>query len=338
MTPFDVSQISNVAYIEQVYAQFQDDPLSVDDGWRAFFAGFDLGADGQVQRSGPPASSADASEDRGAISLVNAYRTWGHMIADLAPMSYQRPPHPLLDLSEYGFTEEDLDRQVGSGGFLGQTDGTLRDLLDKLKQTYCGPIGVEFSEIPYKSQREWLERQMEPILNRPKYTGEQCKTLLYQLLEAEEFEQFLHTKYIGYKRFSVEGADSLIPMLHALIETGAALDVEEMVLGMAHRGRLNVLTHVMRKSYDLMLSEFEGLEVDRSEGSGDVKYHMGFAHDYVTRDDKKVHLGLTPNPSHLELVNPVIEGIVYTKQEMRQDIQHHHVVPLLIHGDAAFAG
>ncbi|MDA0710165.1 MAG: 2-oxoglutarate dehydrogenase E1 component, partial [bacterium] len=230
------------------------------------------------------------------------------------------------------------DRHVGSGGFQGQTDGTLRDLLAKLRQTYCGPIGIEFSEIPYKSQREWLERQMEPILNRPKYTPEQSRTILYQLLEAEEFEQFLHTKYIGYKRFSVEGADSLIPMLHALIETGGALDVQEMVLGMAHRGRLNVLAHVMRKPYGLMLSEFEGLEVDRSEGSGDVKYHMGFSHDYQTRDGKRVHLGLTPNPSHLELVNPVIEGIVYTKQEMRGDIQHQHVIPVLIHGDASFAG
>jgi len=338
MTPFDVSQISNVEYIEQLYAQYQSDPSSVDEGWRAFFAGFDLGADGQIRQVVASDSEDKPSVDRGAISLVNAYRTWGHMIADLAPMSYTRPPHPLLDLGEYGFSEDDLDRQVGQGGFLGQTDGTLRDLLDKLRQTYCGSIGIEFSEIPYKSQREWLERQMEPILNRPKFTGEQCKAILYQLIEAEEFEQFLHTKYIGYKRFSVEGGDSLIPMLHALIETGAALDVQEMVMGMAHRGRLNVLAHVMRKPYNMMLAEFEGVELDRSEGSGDVKYHMGFAHDYITRDDKKVHLGLTPNPSHLELVNPVIEGIVYTKQEMRQDIQHHHVVPLLIHGDASFAG
>ncbi|MFT5368818.1 MAG: 2-oxoglutarate dehydrogenase E1 component [Candidatus Latescibacterota bacterium] len=338
MTPFDVSQISNVGYIEQLYAQYQADPASVDDGWRAFFAGFDLGADGEVRPAAGSVSTSDPSEDRGAISLVNAYRTWGHMIANLAPMSYTRPPHPSLDLGEYGFSDDDLDRHVGTGGFLGQTDGTLRDLLDKLRQTYCEAIGVEYSDIPFKGQREWLERQMEPTLNRPKFTGEQRKTILFQLLEAEEFEQFLHTKYIGYKRFSVEGADSLIPMLHALIETGGALDVEEMVLGMPHRGRLNVLAHVMRKPYDLMLAEFEGLQVDRSEGSGDVKYHMGFAHDYVTRDDKKVHLGLTPNPSHLELVNPVIEGIVYTKQEMRQDIQHHHVVPLLMHGDASFAG
>lgn len=341
MTPFDVSHISNVDYIEQLYAQYLDDPKSVDDGWRAFFAGFALGSNGEVSPISSPAPSpppGDRTEDRGAIALVNAYRTWGHMIANLAPMSYTRPPHPLLDLAEYGFSDDDLDRHVGHGGFLGQTDGTLRDLLDKLRQTYCGSIGIEFSDIPYKSQRDWLERQMEPILNRPKFTSEQSKAILYQLIEAEEFEQFLHTKYIGYKRFSAEGGDSLIPMLHALIETGGALDVQEMVLGMAHRGRLNVLAHVMRKPYSMMLSEFEGVELDRSEGSGDVKYHMGFAHDYITRDDKKVHLGLTPNPSHLELVNPVIEGIVYTKQEMRQDIQHHHVVPLLIHGDAAFAG
>lgn len=342
MAPFDVSQISNVEYIEQLYAQFKEDPASVEDGWRAFFAGFDLGVNGEAKSVassvGKPVSSMSPSDDRGAMALVNAYRTWGHMIADLAPMSYTRPPHPLLDLGEYGYSDDDLNEYVGQGSFLGPTDGTLRDLIDKLKQTYCGSIGVEFAEIPYKSQREWLERQMEPILNRPKFTAEQSKAVLYQLIEAEEFEQFLHTKYIGYKRFSAEGGDSLIPLLHALIETGGALDVQEMVMGMAHRGRLNVLAHVMRKPYSMILSEFEGVELDRSEGSGDVKYHMGFAHDYITRDDKKVHLGLTPNPSHLELVNPVIEGIVYTKQEMRQDIQHHHVVPLLIHGDAAFAG
>ncbi len=360
---FDIAATANADYIEAMYEKYQKDPNLINGQWRAFFAGFDLGAQhdatpGKATRD----TSFESRNERDAIALVNAYstweeytrndltrlqsamalvnayRSWGHMVADIAPMGYKRPPYPLLELSEYGFTEEDLNKNVGNGGFAGPTDGTLRDLVAKLRQTYCGSIAVEYTEIPYKSQHEWLEQRMEPTLNCPKFSAEQRRDLLRQLIEAREFEQFLHTKYIGKKRFSIEGGEALIPMLHALIETGAALQVEEIVMGMAHRGRLNALTHVMQKPYAEIFSEFEGVEGARSEGSGDVKYHMGFAHEYITRDGHEVHLGLTPNPSHLELINPVIEGIVCTKQETKGDIQHEHIVPLLIHGDAAFAG
>ena len=356
---FDIAAIANAEYIDAMYEKYKQDPNLVDERWHIFFAGFDLGmqrdgadmaadtsGESQVEREAMAFLDAydtleeytrmDANRQQGALALVNAYRTWGHLVADIAPMSYTRPPYPLLELSEYGFTEDDLDHIVGNGGFLGPTDGTLRDLVAKLRQTYCGPVAVEYTDIPYKSQHEWLEQRMEPILNSPKFSAEQCRELLRQLIAAQEFEQFLHVKYIGKKRFSIEGGEALIPMLHALIETGAALNVEEMVMGMAHRGRLNVLTHIMRKPYPEIFSEFEGVEA--GEGSGDVKYHMGFSHEYVTRDGRTVHLGLTPNPSHLELVNPVIEGIVCTKQETKGDIQHEHIVPLIIHGDAAFAG
>ena len=358
---FDIAAIANADYIDAMYEKYKQDPNLVDEKWHAFFAGFDLGMQRDSAEMARDTSSesqaeedamafldaydtleeytrADVNRQQGAMALVNAYRTWGHLVADIAPMSYTRPPYPLLELSEYGFAEEDLDQDVGNGGFLGPMDGTLRDLVAKLRQTYCGPVAVEYTDIPYKSQHEWLEQRMEPILNSPKFSTEQCRELLRKLIEAQEFEQFLHVKYIGKKRFSIEGGEALIPMLHALIETGAALNVEEMVMGMAHRGRLNVLTHIMQKPYPEIFSEFEGVEVGRSEGSGDVKYHMGFAHEYVTRDGHTVHLGLTPNPSHLELVNPVIEGIVCTKQETKGDIQHEHIVPLIIHGDAAFAG
>ena len=362
---FDIATTANADYIDAMYEKFRADPNLVDGQWQAFFAGFELGArregadeqviqsaDEQAESAGEREAMAfldaydtleeytrtDMTRQQGAMALVNAYRAWGHMIADIAPMSYTRPPYPLLELAEYGFTEDDLDQIVGNGGFNGPTDGTLRDLVAKLGQTYCGSVAVEYTEIPYKSQHEWLEQRMEPILNRPKFSAEQCRDLLGQLIEAREFEQFLHTKYIGRKRFSIEGGEALLPMLHAIIETGAALNVEEIVMGMAHRGRLNVLTHVMHKPYAEIFSEFEGVVMDRSEGSGDVKYHMGYAHEYITRDGREVHLGLTPNPSHLELVNPVIEGIVCTKQETKGDIQHEHIVPLIIHGDAAFAG
>ena len=362
---FDIATTANADYIDAMYEKFKADPNLVNGQWQAFFAGFELGAqredaadqviqsaDGQAESTDEREAMAfldaygaleeytrtDMTRQQGAMALVNAYRAWGHMIADVAPMSYTRPPYPLLELAEYGFTEDDLDQIVGNGGFNGPTDGTLRDLVAKLRQTYCGSVAVEYTEIPYKSQHEWLEQRMEPILNRPKFSAAQCRDLLKQLIEAREFEQFLHTKYIGRKRFSIEGGEALLPMLHAIIETGAALNVEEIVMGMAHRGRLNVLTHVMHKPYAEIFSEFEGVVMDRSEGSGDVKYHMGYAHEYITHDGREVHLGLTPNPSHLELVNPVIEGIVCTKQETKGDIQHEHIVPLIIHGDAAFAG
>ena len=257
---FDIAAIANADYIDAMYEKYKQDPDLVDERWHIFFAGFDLG----MQRDGadmtPDASDEsqaekeamafldaydtleeytrmDANRQQGALALVNAYRTWGHLVADIAPMSYTRPPYPLLELSEYGFTEEDLDQIVGNGGFLGPTDGTLRDLVAKLRQTYCGSVAVEYTDIPYKSQHEWLEQHMEPILNRPKLSAEQCRDLLRKLIEAQEFEQFLHVKYIGRKRFSIEGGEALIPMLHALIETGAALNVEEMVMGMAHRGQ-----------------------------------------------------------------------------------------------------
>ena len=336
---FDLANMANAGYIEQMYEQFKRNPDSLDSQWAAFFSGFELASGG-----GRPVGAlsdgkeVDGQADRGAYALVHAYRSLGHLVADLDPLSYTRPPQPLLEISEYGFSEEDLDRQVGSGGFLGPTDGTLRDLIEKLRITYCQTLGVEFADIPFKGQREWLQRQMEPILNRPKFSRSQCSDILSQLVAAEAFEQFLHTRYIGHKRFSIEGGEALIPLLSTLVETGAALEVEEIVMGMAHRGRLNVLAHLMHKPYEMILSEFEGTMLDRSEGSGDVKYHMGFSNDYTTQQGRKVHLSLSPNPSHLELVNPVIEGTVYAKQGYLNDIQHRRVAPVLIHGDASFTG
>ena len=215
----------------------------------------------------------------------------------------------------------------------------LRELIGRLQATYCGTIGVEYLHIPDREQRLWLQERMEPTLNKPVLSDEDRVRILDQLVVAEGFEQFLQVRYPTAKRFSLEGSDSLIPILHALIEDGGDLGVEEMVLGMPHRGRLNVLVNVLRKPYEMVLSEFEGSLLAReATGDGDVKYHLGYSRDHTTRSGRKVHLSLSSNPSHLEAVNPVIEGMVRAKQSHLHDDTHSHVVPVLMHGDAAFTG
>jgi 2-oxoglutarate dehydrogenase E1 component len=208
-----------------------------------------------------------------------------------------------------------------------------------LRRTYCGTLGMDTMTTVDKEQEAWLEAKVEPILGRLTYSVEERRRILFQLIEAEEFEQFLHTRYIGQKRFSIEGGDALLPLLDALVETGSGLGVEELVIGMAHRGRLNVLAHILHKPYEVMLADFEGASREEgAEDEGDVKYHQGYSYDFVTRQGRKMHLSLSPNPSHLELVNPIIEGMVLAKQDYLHDKERGRVIPLQIHGDAAFTG
>jgi 2-oxoglutarate dehydrogenase E1 component len=356
----------NPEYVDRLYEQYQRDPRSVDESWRDHFAGLDrsAGSNGK-QVSGAVKTAASAALDTVALGippdfahvgplpegasvppltigvhkLVHSYRELGHLISDIDPLGHHRTTHPLLDLNQFNMTDEDLDRTVGSGGFLGPIDGTLRDLLEKLKATYCRRLGVEFQNISDKAQREWLAQQMEPVLNRPSLTKEQAKGILFQLVAAEEFERFLRMNFKGGKTFSLEGAESLIPLLNTLVDDGAMLGVEEVCFGMPHRGRLSVLSHVLNKPYEVILSEFQYTNVYQEwEGDGDVKYHLGYANDRPTPSNKSIHLSLSPNPSHLELVNPVVEGIVRCKQKIRGDKDHSKVVPILLHGDAAFCG
>ena len=330
-TAFDFVNRANAEYIDLLFQKYQSDPRSVDSHWRAFFAGFEAGGGRQiVSPTGPAAPS-------GYEDLVHAYRELGHFVARLDPLGHNRPAHPLLELSEFGLTVNDLDRQVGSGTFLGPTDSTLRDLIEKLRATYCGTIGVEFMDISDKAQREWLIQRMEPILNRPNFSAAESKALLYQIVAAQGFEEYLQTRYVGKKRFSMEGSEGVVPLINTLIDDGVNLGIEEMVVGMAHRGRLNVLAHVLNKPYEMILAEFEEKGIKDMEGDGDVKYHLGFSNDR-TVNGRKIHLALSFNPSHLELVNPVVEGIVRAKQYHLRDDSRTRVVPLLIHGDAAFTG
>ncbi len=335
-TSIDVG-LANAEYVEQLYAQFRSNPASIDSTWAAFFSALE-------SQEGPPAGlPARAAEPQGLrieiANLVHAYRELGHFVANLDPLGNKRPDHPLLSLEEYGLNESYLDQEVGNGGFLGPTNGTLRDLLDKLRMTYCSTIGVEYTHIADKAQRDWLEQQIEPTLNRPALSAEERRWLLEEICKAQGFEEFLHTRFVGQKRFSVEGAEALVPLLNSIVDSGADHELEELVIGMAHRGRLNVLAHVVGKPLELMLAEFAGLlPHEKHEGSGDVKYHLGYSGRRVTRGGKQVHLALSFNPSHLELVDPVVEGIVRGKQYYLNDTERTRVVPLLIHGDAAFCG
>jgi 2-oxoglutarate dehydrogenase E1 component len=341
MQAFDFINRANAEYIDQLYRQYQRDPRSVEPHWQAFFAGFDAGASKGATPGGTRAEppQTEGLFAMGVYDLVHTYREIGHFVAKLDPLGHDRPHHPLLNLAEFGLTTGDLDKQVVRGSFGGEFDGTLRDLIEKLRLTYCRTIGVEFMDLPDKAQRDWLISKMEPIYNRPDYAPAEQRALLFQLIAAEEFERFLHTRYIGQKRFSLEGAEALIPLMNTLIDDGSTIGVEEVVMCMAHRGRLNVLAHVMNKPYEVLLSEFEGTyKLEESEGDGDVKYHLGYTNNRPSTHGHPVHLLLTPNPSHLELVNPVHQGIVRSKQTYTGDKDRNRVVPIQIHGDAAFSG
>ena len=351
MRPTDLDP-ANREYIETLYEQYRADPSAVEAEWAAFFKGFDIG---YLRAEEEDAGAVDSSEvehvppgperrkrertDKGVVAVVRAYRHRGHYLAQLDPLGYNPTSHPLLELSEFGLTEEDLDKGAGFGTFRNETDGSLRDLLDGLRRTYCGTLGIDTMATGAKEQEDWLEERLEPILGRRSFSAEEQRRILFQLLEAEAFEQFLHNRYVGQKRFSIEGGDSLLPLLDALVEKGSGLGIEEMVVGMAHRGRLNVLAHILHKPYEVILADFEGAaRGEGAEDEGDVKYHQGYSHDFVTRGGRKMHLSLSPNPSHLELVDPIIEGIVLAKQDHLHDAERKRVVPVLIHGEAAFTG
>ena len=344
------ASVANVGYLEEQFANYKRDPASVDATWQAFFSGFEV-AIGQ-QAAGTPTSppgvagkpiSPDAIPANVAVfDLVYAYRELGHHGANLDPLGLvKRPPHPNLELKSFNLNEADLDRQIGNGGFRGKTDGTVRDLIAKLKLTYTGTIGVEFVGISNPDQRAWLEQRVETDYNQPAFTDEQKHALLFQLIAAEEFEHFLGRTFVGTKRFGVEGAEAVIPLLNTLVDYGAAHGGEQFIVCMAHRGRLNTLAHVMNKPYETILGEFAGTNKKPADdlGDGDVKYHLGYANRRpVPGDSRQVKISLLPNPSHLELINPIHQGIVRCKQEWLGDVQRSKVIPIQIHGDAAFVG
>ena len=274
------------------------------------------------------------------LPLINFYRVRGHLLADLDPLGVDDPPyHAELDPASFGYTIWDLDRKFITNGLAGRDQATLREILEVLRQTYCGKIGAEFMNIQDPAQKAWLMERMESSRNRATLSADERNRLLAKLVEAESFEKFLHAKYVGHKRFSLEGGEAAIPLLTRLLDRAAEMGVEEAVIGMPHRGRLTILTTVVGKPVDRIFAEFEDvLDPQSIQGSGDVKYHLGAVGMHETPGGKQVKLGLAPNPSHLEAVDPVVEGMVRAKQERAGDTTRDKILPILLHGDAAFAG
>ncbi|HEY2953772.1 MAG TPA: 2-oxoglutarate dehydrogenase E1 component [Candidatus Eisenbacteria bacterium] len=332
-TRLDSIQRANLAYIEEMYERYRRDPAAVPEEWALFFAGFDFA------ETRAPSAHVPGQPSGEVFALVQHHRAFGHLVADIDPLSDPPQPTPLLDPAQFGFREADLDREVPGVPFKGEHQGTLRELIAALRATYCGPIGVEYMAITDSERREWLQERMEPVRNRPALPPEERARVLRQMLAADRLEEFLHVRYPGQKRFSLEGAASLIPMLDALVETAAATGVEQVVIGMPHRGRLNVLAHILEKPLERIFSEFESTFLPEDvQGHGDVKYHMGYSSNRVTRAGRTVHLDLNFNPSHLEFVNPVVLGAMRARQDYMGDGEGARGVPVLIHGDASFAG
>jgi 2-oxoglutarate dehydrogenase E1 component len=294
-----------------------------------------------------PAAAASPAELRQtaidsirALMLIRSYRVRGHLEADLDPLGLtKREPHPELDYRTYGFTEADLDRTIFIDHVLGLESATLRQIVQIVRETYCGKIGVEFMHIQDPDQKAWIQKRIESIRNHTEFTEKGKKAILQRLTEAEGFERFLQLKYTGTKRFGLEGGETVIPLLEQIVKRGGQLGIEEVVIGMAHRGRLNILANFMKKPYQAIFSEFQGNPANPTDvqGSGDVKYHLGTSSDRDF-DGNNVHLTLQANPSHLEVVNPVVVGRVRAKQDQKGDIIRRKVLGILLHGDAAFAG
>jgi 2-oxoglutarate dehydrogenase E1 component len=362
---------ANSTYIEEIYERFLQNPSSVDESWRGFFK--DMGDSlNSVIKEHKGASwapnkkvvvGAKVAEDEakkkpandvsgkavdqackdsiGALMLIRAYKVRGNLLADLDPLGLEgHRPHPDLEPATYGFTDADYDRQIFLAGEMGIKNTTLRELIALLNKIYASKIGVEFMHMPQLERRNWISDRMEAACGLPTLTVDEQKTILEDITKVERFEEFLHVKYPGAKRFSVEGGEAVIAAMEKIIERAAGHGVKEVVIGMPHRGRLNVLTKVMGRRYASLLSEFQGNQAHFSEdidAAGDVKYHQGASSDRKFGENK-IHLSLSANPSHLEAVNPVVTGRVRAKQDIFQDAERTAAMGLLLHGDAAFCG
>lgn len=356
----------NAAFIANLYAKWIDAPDSVDPDFAALFASLGdeaksvltdaVGAswaprstefgmppvkdDGKTDKTAP-VSRQETIDSIRALMFIRAYRVRGHLEADLDPLGLKTPGHhPELDPETYGFSEKDMDRPIFIDMVLGHETATMREIISILRECYCGKIGVEFMHIQDPGQKSWIQRRIESAPWRGALSKEEKTRLLLHLTEAEGFETFCQRRYVGTKRFGLEGGESTIPALHRIIETATGLGVTEIAIGMPHRGRLNTLANIVKKPFTALFSEFggESFKPDAVQGSGDVKYHLGTSTD-ISIDGNQIHLSLQPNPSHLEAVDPVVVGKVRARQDMARDTQNRRsVMAILMHGDAAFAG
>jgi len=356
--PLSLLNGQNIAFLEDVFEQYQEDPNSVSSEWQQYFASLpatetkgtiettgttdhqsSAGGTTTAQALGPTLDATMATKQGSVSRLISTYRAMGHKRAKIDPINEMEPQEDYeLEIEYHGLSEADLDTVFDTGPLRGPDRLPLRDIVAQLEHSYCGSIGYEYGHMASAEQRRWIRTQIEIPINSDPFPAEQKKHILQRVTAAEGMERYLHTKYVGQKRFSLEGGESLIPMLDYIIQKGGADGIKEFVIGMAHRGRLNVLINTLGKAPGNLFSEFEGkADVNELAASGDVKYHQGFSSDILTPGGP-VHLSLAFNPSHLEIVSPVVEGSVRARQERRDDGTGSTVLPISIHGDAAFAG
>ena len=320
--------------IDDLYRQYLDNPQNVEPGWQKFFEGFEFA---RTVFKDAVSTAVDLEKEFRVINLIEDYRMRGHLFTETNPVRSRRKYTPTLDIENYRLTTNDLETVFQAGNHIGIGPATLKDIISHLKQTYCHSIGVEYKFIRNPEVVEWLRQKMESTRNTPVFSAEEKKMIFQHLKRAVGFEKFIHRKFIGQKRFSLEGGETLIPGLIALIDHGAGLGIEEFVIGMSHRGRLNTLANVIRKPYEDIFREFSGKSYDNGISLGDVKYHLGYCHEIKTGQGYTVRLNLCPNPSHLEAVSPVVEGIARALIHHQYGDDFNKLCPVLIHGDAAIA-
>nr|WP_321451879.1 2-oxoglutarate dehydrogenase E1 component [uncultured Carboxylicivirga sp.] len=335
MDKFSFVGNSNIEAIDQLYQQYQNDPESVDESYQRFFQGFDFALKNYQQPNG---SSGLVDKEFLVLDLIHAYRQRGHLFTKTNPVRSRRKYYPTLDIENFKLSEKDLDTTFHAGNEIGIGKAPLRKIIEHLQQTYCQSVAVEYLYIRHPEIISWLKGKMELECNTPNFSAEKKRKIFHQLNMAAGFENFIHRKFVGQKRFSLEGSEVLIPGLSAIINKGAEMGVEEVMIGMAHRGRLNVLTNILQKPYKNVFKEFNGDEYEDGISLGDVKYHLGYTNEIETETGKKVKVNLAPNPSHLETVAPVIEGISRSKIDHKYNKNYDKVIPVVIHGDAAIAG
>ncbi|WP_340065015.1 2-oxoglutarate dehydrogenase E1 component [Ascidiimonas aurantiaca] len=350
MDKYSFLNAAHTSFFADLYDQYLQNPDSIEPSWRAFFQGFDFGMEngGYPSEGDITVTKADTGEtvtvsekvrkEFQVLRLIDGYRSRGHLFTKTNPVRERRKYAPNLDISNFGLTEKDLDSTFDAGDILGIGTSSLRKIIEHLENIYCDAIGIEYMYIRKPEEIQWIQNKLNVNDNHPDFNIDQKKHILKKLNEAVSFETFLHTKYVGQKRFSLEGGESLIPALDALLEKAADMGVKQFVMGMAHRGRLSVLTNIFGKSAKNIFSEFEGKDYEQAVFDGDVKYHLGWTSDRETDGGKKININIAPNPSHLETVGAVVEGIARAKQDKHYPDDFSKVLPIIVHGDAAIAG
>ena len=343
MDKYSFLNAAHTAYFADLYEQYLENPDSVEPSWRAFFQGYDFGSEsygmnGEIIEGVSTQVPEQVQKEFQVVKLIDAYRTRGHLFTKTNPVRARRKYAPTLEIENFGLSQTDMETVFNAGEILGIGSQTLRQIVDHLEKIYCDSIGIEYMYIRKPEEIQWIQNKLNINDNQPKFSADQKKHILKKLNEAVSFETFLHTKYVGQKRFSLEGGESLIPALDTLIEKASEYDVKEFVMGMAHRGRLSTLTNIFGKSAKDIFSEFDGKDYEQEVFDGDVKYHLGWTSDRHTDSGKKINLNIAPNPSHLETVGAVVEGIARAKQDHKYPENPSQVLPIVVHGDAAIAG